>query len=314
MLALGANAVGRGVAVSRGELVEIGGGFRIPDVLEASGALLVEVGTTNRTRLRDYANAVSAGSVPVTAILKVHQSNYRMVGFTEETSLRDLVSLGLPVIADIGSGLLDSNLPWLASKSGDVPALPWLTDEPGARQAIADGAELVIFSGDKLLGGPQAGIIVGTKAMVDRCAAHPLARALRPGSLVIGALQETLLAYARNDARSIPFWNMATIPVAELRSRAERIAADVRRPETVRAVAMDAVPGGGTLPDRTIASFGVAITGQHADALRSETPAIVGRTEGGLTLLDLRTVSPTDDELLTNAIVGALTTSPAVGQ
>ena len=314
MLALGANAVGRGVAVSRGELVEIGGGFRIPDVLEASGALLVEVGTTNRTRLRDYTNVVSQGSVPVTAILKVHQSNYRMVGFTEETSLAELVTLGLPVIADIGSGLLDSTLPWLASRSGSVPTLPWLADEPGARQAIAEGAGLVIFSGDKLLGGPQAGIIVGSRALVDRCAAHPLARALRPGSLVIGALQDTLLAYARNDARSIPFWNMATIPVSELRNRAERIAEKVRRPELVRAVSMDSVPGGGTLPDRTIASFGVAVSGEHAEAFRGGRPPIVCRTEGGSTMLDLRTVGPSDDDVVIAAILSALTGNSAAAE
>ncbi len=309
MLALAANAVGRGVAVSRGELVEIGGGFRIPDVLQASGALLVEVGTTNRTRLRDYANAASAGSVPVAAVLKVHQSNYRMVGFTEETSLAELVTLGLPVIADIGSGLLDSNMPWLAAKSGEIPRLPWLSDEPGARQSIAAGAELVIFSGDKLLGGPQAGIIVGSKAFVDRCAAHPLARALRPGSLVITALQETLLAYARNDAASIPFWHMATTPVDALRARAERIVESVQRPEVVQAVEMDSVPGGGTLPDRVIASFGVSIAGEHAESFRSGEPTIVCRTESGSTMIDLRTVDAFDDDIVTSAIVRALTTN-----
>lgn len=306
MLALGANAVGRGVAVSRGELVEIGGGFRIPDVLEASGALLVEVGTTNRTRLRDYANAVSSGSVPVSAVLKVHQSNYRMVGFTEETSLRELVSLGLPVIADIGSGLLDANLPWLANRSGEVPSLPWLNGEPGARQAIADGAELVIFSADKLLGGPQAGIIVGSKTYVDRCATHPLARALRPGSLVIAALQETLLAYARNDALAIPFWRMATTSLSELRVRAEKIAARVGQAE-VNAAPMDSVPGGGTLPHRVIPSYGLMVRGEQAEALRAGEPPIVCRTEGGSTMIDLRTVSGSDDEVVTNALLRTLT-------
>ena len=306
MLALGANAVGRGVAVSRGELVEIGGGFRIPDVLEASGALLVEVGTTNRTRLRDYANAVSGGSVPVSAVLKVHQSNYRMVGFTEETSLPELVSIGLPVIADIGSGLLDANMPWLANKSGEVPSLPWLHGEPGARQSIADGAELVIFSADKLLGGPQAGIIVGSKTYVDRCATHPLARALRPGSLVIAALQETLLAYARNDARSIPFWRMATTPVSGLQDRAERIVGRVGK-ASVHAAPMDSVPGGGTLPDRVIPSYGLMVRGEQAEALRTGEPPIVCRTENGYTMIDLRTVSASDDDVVTNALLRTLT-------
>ena len=311
MLVLAAFASGKGVAVSRGELVEIGGGFRIPDVLEASGASLVEVGTTNRTRLRDYENAIAKGGVPVSAVLKVHQSNYRMVGFTEETSIAELVGLQVPVIADIGSGLLDSNLPWLASKSGEVPKLPWLTDEPGARQVVEAGAAAVIFSGDKLLGGPQAGIIVGSRTLVDLCARHPLARALRPGATVVGALQETLLAYARNEARSLPFWNMATIPLEQLKARAERLAQQIDDAR-VHAQAMDSVPGGGTLPDRFIPSYGLSVKGQWANALRAGSTAVVGRTESGSTLLDLRTVDPLDDGVIVGEIVRVLTMSAAV--
>lgn len=308
MLAMAANAHGRGVAVSRGELVEIGGGFRIPDVLEASGASLVEVGTTNRTRLRDYEGAIEKGAVSVAAILKVHQSNYRMIGFTEETSLAELVGLKIPVIADIGSGLLDSNLPWLASKSGEIPSLPWLTNEPGARQTVEAGADLVIFSGDKLLGGPQAGIIVGTKALVDACARHPLARALRPGAAVVGSLQETLLAYTRNDAQSIPFWKMATTPVDLLMARAHTITEQIHDPR-VTPRAMDAVPGGGTLPDRVIPSYGLAAQGQWADALRNSDTPIVGRNEAGTTLLDLRTIDPIDDKVVAESLIRVLSNS-----
>jgi L-seryl-tRNA(Ser) seleniumtransferase len=305
MLALAAHATGRGVVVSRGELVEIGGGFRIPDVLQASGAHLVEVGTTNRTRLHDYATAIAAGAVPVAATLKVHQSNYRMVGFTEETSLPELVGLGVPVIADIGSGLLDSNLPWLASRSGQVPPLPWLSGEPGARQTVDQGAQLVIFSGDKLLGGPQAGILVGQQSFVDACARHPLARALRPGATVVAALQNTLLAYGRNEARSIPFWRMATVPVDDLRVRANRaveLIGDLR----VTAAPMDSVPGGGTLPDRVIPSFGLSVRGQWAEPLRAGDLPVIARTGDGATLLDLRTVDPNDDQIIVRAILGVL--------
>jgi L-seryl-tRNA(Ser) seleniumtransferase len=302
MLALAAHASGRGVAVSRGEMVEIGGGFRIPDVLEVSGATLVEVGTTNRTRLQDYANAIEMGAVPVKAILKVHQSNYRMVGFVEETPLEQLAGLGVPIFADIGSGLLDSEMPWLADKSGKVPPLPWLQGEPGARQCLKLGAALVIFSGDKLLGGPQSGIIVGAKSYVDICAKHPLARALRPGSAVIAELQETLLAYARGEARSIPFWNMAVQSKDTLQLRADQIVAAVNSP-LLKASPMDAVPGGGTLPDRTILSFGLSVVGQFAEALREMNPPIISRTQDGLTLLDLRTVDPADDQLLEKALV-----------
>lgn len=305
MLALAAHAFGRGVAVSRGELVEIGGGFRIPDVLEASGAHLVEVGTTNRTRLRDYASVIDQGAVRIAAILKVHQSNYRMVGFTEETPLSELATLGVPVIADIGSGLLDSELPWLADRSGRVPALPWLSEEPGARQTLQQGAELVIFSGDKLLGGPQAGIILGSKRFVDTCARHPLARALRPGSSVISELQETLLTYARGDARTIPFWRMATAPVAELEARANRIATAIGDPRVV-VIAMESVPGGGTLPDRTIASFGLRVEGAVAQVLRANTPPIIARTEGGATYLDLRAIDRPDDTTITAALLRVL--------
>ncbi len=207
LLALAALASGRGVVVSRGELVEIGGGFRIPEVMSQSGARLVEVGTTNRTRVADVTRALRTDDVAL--VLKVHRSNYRIVGFTEEVGVAELAEVasatGVPVVVDLGSGLLDEACPWL-------PAGPpaWLAGEPGARQALGAGAGLVTFSGDKLLGGPQAGIVAGRAELVERCRRHPLARALRPGGLVLDALQSTALAYLRRDGAAIPFWRMAT--------------------------------------------------------------------------------------------------------
>ena len=223
LLVLAALARDVGVVVSRGELVEIGGGFRIPEVMAQSGARLVEVGTTNRTRLADYRAAVSGGVAgeagAVGLILKVHQSNYRIVGFTESVEVEELAGLGVTVVADIGSGLLDAATPWL---DGGPPA--WLVGEPAARQTLAAGAALVTFSGDKLLGGPQAGVIAGRADLVAACARHPLSRALRPGGLVLAALQETALAYLRRDGMAIPFWRMAATPVDALVRRAEALA------------------------------------------------------------------------------------------
>lgn len=275
---------GAAVAVSRGELVEIGGGFRVPDVMAQSGAVLREVGTTNRTRLRDYASADAA------LVLKVHQSNYRIVGFTESTSVRDLATLGVPVVADIGSGLVDAACQWLA---GGRPS--WLGFEPAARQTLAEGAALVMFSGDKLFGGPQAGVIAGRADLVERCARHPLARALRPGQMVLGAMQQTALAYLRRDGDAIPFWRMASVPVEELRARAaSMIAGEV--------VECESVPGGGSVPGLVIPSAGVALEGDHSAALRAADPPIVARVVGGRTVLDLRTVDPADDNAVAKAL------------
>ena len=287
LLVLAAFARGRSVVVSRGELVEIGGGFRVPEVMAQSGATLVEVGTTNRTRLRDYESAVS----PETAlILKVHQSNYRIIGFTESADIRDLARLGPPVVADIGSGLLDADVPWLP---GGPP--PWLSGEPAARQTLAAGAGLVTFSGDKLLGGPQAGILAGRRDLVAACAAHPLSRALRPGRLVLAALQQTAMAYLRRDGQAIPFWRMASMPVETLRQRATSLG--VGRPvETV------AVAGGGSVPGHEVPSAGVAVDGDHTEQLRRHDPPIVARVHEGATVCDLRTVDPADDAVLGKAL------------
>lgn len=291
LLVLAALARGRSVVVSRGELVEIGGGFRVPEVMEQSGATLVEVGTTNRTRVADYRAAIAAdGSGDVAMVLKVHQSNYRIIGFTEATGVAQLVGLGPPVVADIGSGLLDATTPWLR---GGPPA--WLAGEPAARQTLAAGADLVTFSGDKLMGGPQAGIIAGRRDLVAACARHPLNRAFRPGGLVLAALQDTVLAYLRGDGDAIPFWRMAAAPVEGLRARAEALGVGT-------VVDTVAVAGGGSVPGQDVPSAGVALAGDHAAALRASDPPIVARVQDGRTVCDLRTVDPADDGVLAAAL------------
>ncbi len=294
LLVLAALARDRGVVVSRGELVEIGGGFRVPEVMAQSGARLVEVGTTNRTRLADYRSAVVGAADPIALVLKVHQSNYRIVGFTDSVDVAALAGLGPPVVADIGSGLLDAATPWL---DGGPPA--WLAGEPAARQTLAAGAALVTFSGDKLLGGPQAGVIAGRADLVSACARHPLSRALRPGGLVLAALQETALAYLRRDGMAIPFWRMAATPVDDLWRRAEVLAVGVGRPCRTVSVA-----GGGSVPGQEVPSAGVAVTGDHAAALRAHDPPIVARVHDGETICDLRTVDPADDPVLAKALAG----------
>jgi L-seryl-tRNA(Ser) seleniumtransferase len=293
LLVLAALARGRSVVVSRGELVEIGGGFRVPEVMVQSGCELVEVGTTNRTRLADYRGALRDD---VALVLKVHQSNYRMVGFTEDVSVAALAGLGPPVVADIGSGLLDAATPWLP---GGPPA--WLAGEPAARQTLAAGAGLVTFSGDKLMGGPQAGIIAGRRDLVALCARHPLNRALRPGGLVLAALQETALAYLRRDGDAIPFWRMAAAPVDALRARAEALGVG-------KVVDTVAVAGGGSVPGQDLPSAGVALEGDHTAALRAGRAGvpIVARVHEGMTICDLRTVDPADDAVLAGAL-GACT-------
>lgn len=297
MLVLAAHAYNRGVAVSRGESVEIGGAFRVPDVMEQSGATLVDVGTTNRTRLADYAAAIGRAAADIALTLKVHPSNFRIEGFVEATSVAELATLTVPVVADIGSGLIDEDCPWL---SGPPPA--WLHGEPGARQTLAAGAALVTFSADKLLGGPQAGIIAGRADFVAACARHPLARALRPGSLVLQALQATALAYLdRRAATDIAFWRMVATPVAELERRARELCATQRG--GTRPSEMLALPGAGSAPGATMPSFGITVDGDHLTALREQRPTpIIARVREGVTYLDLRGVDPADDELIRAAL------------
>jgi L-seryl-tRNA(Ser) seleniumtransferase len=308
LITLNSFAVGKQVIVSRGELIEIGGSFRLPEIMAASGAQLREVGTTNRTRVSDYATAINEST---TALLKVHPSNYQVSGFTESVSLGELISLArdhnLPVIHDIGSGAVF-----------DFTELG-LGREPVARESIAAGADLVMFSGDKLLGGPQAGVIVGRSEFVERIERNPLARALRVDKLTLAALSATLtsLSHPRQAARERPLWMMIATSVEELQQRARRIAEQVKSRTsgwTVDITTSTAYLGGGSLPDQGLDSFAISIAGRDkseqelAQRLRTGTPPIVGRLERGCVILDLRAVLPEQDENLIEALVTAVQT------
>lgn len=302
-LVLGALAAGREVVVSRGQAVEIGGGFRIPDVLRASGASLVEVGTTNRTYAHDYAAAVGAQTA---LLMRVHSSNFRLLGFVHETSVAELAALGqargVPVLDDLGSGTL-------------LPTAPYgLAAEPMVQESVASGADLVAFSGDKLLGGPQAGLIVGRRALVERLRRHPLARALRVDKTTIAGLEATLRSYERGQAHvEIPVWQMISAPLAGLHARADALASRlVAAGVSAEPVACQSAVGGGSLPGETLPSAGVAIhpgsvgAPQLAALLRTSEPAVIGRINEGRLLLDLRTVFPADDEALAVCLLAAL--------
>jgi L-seryl-tRNA(Ser) seleniumtransferase len=285
LLAIAALAEGREVVVSRGELIEIGDGFRIPDVLERSGARLVEVGTTNRTRVADYERAVG----PETAVLlRVHQSNFRVVGFTERPRTADLVSIGrrhgVPVVEDAGSG-----------------ALVELGDEQPVRDSVEAGVDLVCFSGDKLLGGPQAGIVVGRAELVERLRRHPLQRAVRADKLTLAALEGTLGLYLEPERalREIPVLRMLVEPAAMVRARAERLAGLVggRVEETVARV------GGGAMPLAELASFACAVEEELAAPLRTRDPWVVGVVRDGALLLDCRTLSNAEVDEVADAVL-----------
>jgi L-seryl-tRNA(Ser) seleniumtransferase len=279
LLALSALAANAPVIVSRGELVEIGGAFRIPEIVETGGARLVEVGTTNRTRIEDYRRALEADSV----VLKVHRSNFAVVGFTEETSVRELVSLGVKVVYDLGSGLL-------------IPGAMVSLDEPDVPAAVADGADVVVFSGDKLLGGPQAGIAVGKREAIQKMRKHPLMRALRAGKLVLAALDATLAVYERGAGKTLPTLAALSADVSVVRARAERLHALVHRGDVVDTVAR---VGGGSQPLATIPSAALSLTLGDPDAVAAELrrgqPIVIGRIERGSLLLDMRAVM--DDEV-----------------
>lgn len=301
LLVVSALANRRDVAVARGESVEIGGGFRIPEVLEQSGSRLVDVGTTNRTRLRDYRKAIDSPKNDIALVLKVHPSNYHMLGFVEDTAVSELATLGVPIIADIGSGLTDNSCPWI---SGPPPT--WLGHEPAAKQSLASGASLVTFSGDKLFGGPQCGIIVGRADLIATCARHPLARALRPGALTISALQQLALSYLRKTVcDDVPFWKMATASIDELDGRAQQIVAAAQLGRVVDCLAL---PGAGSTPGSTIPSRGISVPGDHLAILRAHRPPIIGRVADQQTLFDLRSVHPDDDPVL----ISALRSLPAI--
>jgi L-seryl-tRNA(Ser) seleniumtransferase len=300
LLCLMALARGREVIISRGQLVEIGGGFRIPDVLQTSGATLVEVGTTNRTHLHDYENAIGPQTA---ALLRVHSSNFRQIGFTAEVSLGDLVALGqrnnLPVIDDLGSGtLLDT------SRFG-------LAYEPRVQDSVQAGATLVTFSGDKLLGGPQAGLIVGQREAIARLRQHPLTRALRVDKTTLAGLAATLSLYLRGQAeQQAPVWRMIAAREDELADRAAGWADRLVAAGIAAAVVSDAsTVGGGSLPGETLPTRLLALPGLPADRLaerlRAGQPAVVGRIVDGALCFDPRTVLPEQDDLLLAAIRAA---------
>jgi L-seryl-tRNA(Ser) seleniumtransferase len=292
LLILSGLGQGKEAIISRGQLVEIGGGFRIPDVMRQSGVTLVEVGTTNRTYAADYLAAIGERTA---LLLRVHTSNFLLVGFTHAPELAELVEVaeghGLPVVDDLGSGsLLDT------SAYG-------LTKEPMVQESVAAGAGLVTFSGDKLLGGPQAGIIVGRASLVGLLKKHPLTRAVRPDKLTLAALGATLVHYLRGEAaREVPVWRMLSASPETLRQRAEALAqvVDGRVVDTRSAV------GGGSLPGQTQPSKAVALPSSDPDrlaaSLRAADPPVIGRIEDGRLLLDLRTVLPEQDGTLETAV------------
>ena len=292
-------AAGGSVPVSRGELIEIGGSYRLPDLMAASGARLVEVGTTNRTRIADYERALGSDS---RMLLKVHPSNYRVVGFSEEANLEELVELGgrrdLPVVFDVGSGLLDAGVPWL-----EGPPPMWIGDEPGVRQVLALGADLVTFSGDKLFGGCQAGVIVGRADLVARLKASPVARAMRVDGPTIAALGRTAELYAEGRGAEIPFWDMVTRSVEELVRRLETIAIESGLSPQVQM--SEAMVGAGSVPGMTVPSPVLVLEGRGEDLwpllLRID-PAVVTRRSAGDLLVDVRAVQEDDDGRLAESL------------
>ena len=301
ILALRALAAGREVIVSRGQLVEIGGSFRLPEIFEVSGARLREVGTTNKTRLADYERAIGPETA---ALLRVHASNYRIVGFTEQVPIAELAALGkargLWTIDDVGSGALAPGLP------------PGVSGEPTVAEGLAAGADLVLFSGDKLLGGPQCGLLVGRAAVVARLSADPLMRALRVDKMTLAALEATLRLALDPvlGGRSIPLWAFLTTPVDRLKERAERLAGGFRAELGLDATVVEttAFLGGGSAPADPLPSAAVRLAGADyseaslARALRLGEPAVLARVQGGAVLLDLRALSEAEESDLRLAV------------
>ena len=299
LLALAAIAAGREVIVSRGEAIEIGGGFRIPEVLRQSGATLVEVGTTNRTYVSDFEAAITEQTG---AILSAHASNFRVSGFVHSPEISDLVELGrqrrIPVLHDLGSGCLVDTTQF------------GLEHEPMPQESIQAGVGLALFSGDKLLGGPQAGVIVGTGELVDAAARHPIARAVRIDKLSLAGLHATLLHYVREEATDkVPIWRMIAASAEELKAKAERWTGALG-PRASVAEARSTI-GGGSLPGETLPTWAVAIGGNGgaeaiAHRLREGDPPVIGRIEDERVLLDPRTVLPEEEEPLLRAVSEAL--------
>jgi L-seryl-tRNA(Ser) seleniumtransferase len=279
VLATTALAAGREVVVSRGELVEIGAGFRLPDLIESAGAHLREVGTTNRTSVRDYADAIGPDTG---CVLKVHPSNFSMTGFTSTAAVAELADLGVPLVHDIGSGLLQPN--------------PLLPGEPDASTSLEAGAAVVTCSGDKLLGGPQAGLVLGRQAVVERMRRHPLARALRLDKVALAALEATLRG------PRTPVWEAIEADPEQLRSRCEAIAAVLPKALGARSVPSEGVIGGGGAPGLRLAGWAVSLPAEFAAPLRRGPEPVVGRVEKGRCLLDLRCVPPGLDEVVIRSI------------
>lgn len=297
MLALNTLAEGGEVVVSRGELVEIGGSFRVPDVMSKSGAVLREVGTTNRTRIQDYERAITEKT---RLLLRVHRSNFAIIGFTEQPSLEELSALGrehhIPVMEDLGAGAL-------------LPLRTLGINESGVPESLRAGVDLVTYSGDKMLGGPQAGMLSGREDLIKRVRSNPLFRALRVDKLTYAALEATLLEYVRQNYDAIPFVRMMRLPAEQIRRRAEAIIAEAAS----RGLRLEIVPGvslvgGGSAPTSTLPTFLLAVTAQSLSAdelagrLRRNHPPVVARVEDGRVLLDLRTVFETEDSELARAV------------
>jgi L-seryl-tRNA(Ser) seleniumtransferase len=298
-----------GVVVSRGELVEIGGGVRIPEIVRRAGARLVEVGTTNRTRASDYEAPLAEGRA--TLILRVHRSNFRQEGFVEDPDVAELADLarryGVPLADDLGSGaLLDT-------------AAFGHAHQPTPRERLDAGADLVTFSGDKLVGGPQAGLVVGRADLVARVRRDPLARAMRPDKVTLAAVAATLGLYRAGRARSqVPVWRAIGAKASELRARAERLRSRLEASGPARGVDVvetRATIGGGALPGETLPSVGLRVSHGPAtrivERLRRAEPCVIGRIDAGAVILDLRTVEPASDDALVTALLAALDTPDA---
>jgi L-seryl-tRNA(Ser) seleniumtransferase len=300
MLALNTLAEGGEVVVSRGELVEIGGSFRVPDVMAKSGAVLREVGTTNRTRLTDYEQAINEKT---RLLLRVHRSNFAIIGFTEQPSLEELAALGrkhnIPVMEDLGGGAL-------------LPLRALGVNESGVMESLRAGADLITYSGDKMLGGPQAGLLSGREDLIKRVRSNPLFRALRVDKLTYAALEATLMEYIRQNHDAIPFARMMRLPAQEIRTRAEALQAQLKPALQLKTevISGESLVGGGSAPTSSLPTFVIAVTSQSLSAgelavrLRRHNPPIVTRVEEGRVLLDLRTVfGPAEDDEIARALL-----------
>ncbi len=302
LLALNTVAAGRGVVVSRGELVEIGGGFRVPEIMERSGARLIEVGSTNRTRAQDYRAALATGGPA--ALLKVHRSNFRISGFTEDVAIGELAALaaefGVPLIHDLGSGLMDD------------PGALGLPDEPRPSTSLRDGSDLVVVSGDKLLGGPQAGLLLGSEEHIAALRGNPMCRALRVDKVTLAGLEATLRLYRDPaTARSaIPTLRMLSIPLDKLEERARSLAAALEPAGPCHVAEGVSAVGGGTYPGVELPSWTVRIPVRRAGALlerlRRGDPPVVARVEDGEVVLDMRTIAPAEVEEVVRRVSSAL--------